>query len=96
MTKSLKDILTRLVKRSIHYGTEIQLGTVTLLSGGYYQFQLGDSVPSGATIVAYAVYWGTTNGAFSVPSYGAARAQYIVGMPNATITNLRLIPFYFL
>lgn len=79
---------------TIHIGSQISVGNVTIGSGGYTAFNLGTSCPEGATIVSYIVGWSSATGAFSVPSYGTARQQYICGTPNASITNLTLIPIY--
>ena len=92
----VKALLTKLLKRSIKVGTEINLGNVTLNASGYSQFNLGNSCPNGATVVSYKVLWSSATGAFAVHSYGTDRAQYIVGTPNAKITNLKLTPFYYL
>ena len=79
---------------TVHIGSQISVGNVTIGSGGYVAFNLGTSCPAGATIVSYIVGWGSATGAFSVPSYGTARQQYICGTPNASITNLTLTPIY--
>ena len=92
---NVKKLLTKLVKGSVQVGTQITLGQITLSSGGYYQFSLGDSCPQGAIIVGYIVYFSNAyNGTFSVPSYGSDRNQYVVGTPNATVTNLKVTPIY--
>ena len=97
---NVKKLLTQILRRSIKVGTEINLGTVSLNSSGYAQFSLGDSCPNPCFVIGFEMNWSANSGAFSVLPYGSgftasARAQYIVGTPNATITNLRLTPIYF-
>ena len=79
---------------TVHIGSQISVGNVTIGSGGYAAFSLGNSCPDGATVISYIVGWSSATGAFSVPSYGSARQQYICGTPNASITGLTLTPIY--
>ncbi len=80
--------------KTVHIGTQLSVGNITIGSGGYTAFNLGSSCPDGATIISYIVGWGSATGAFSVPSYGSARQQYVCGTPGASITGLTLTPLY--
>lgn len=92
----VKKLLTLLTKRSIHYGSQINLGDVTINANGWYGFDLGTSCPSGAIVVTYVVYWTSNTTAFWIPSYnnGANRTQYICGTPNGVIRGLKITPVY--
>ena len=92
---NIKKMLTKLSKGSVQVGAQIDLGEVVLSGGGYYQFSLGDSCPQGAIIIGYIVHFSNSySGTFSVPGYGSERNQYVVGTPNARVTQLKVTPIY--
>ena len=94
----LKNVLENVLppNEGIHIGSQIDIGTATLNANGWLGFSLGNSVPDGALVISYLVYWSTNTGAFAVPAYnnGMGRTQYICGTPNCTINGLKITPVY--
>lgn len=75
-------------------GDVIDLGNVTIGSGGYSQFNV--NVPSGATTIGYRIRWSTNTSTFSIlPYYENPAVQFVIGTPGAKITKLKVIPVYF-
>lgn len=92
MKLDLKEWIAKETKAKVYVGSETNLGTVTLGSGGYASFTR-PTLPSGATLIGYQVAFGSCTGAWHVPAYYGTNA-YVIGTPNAKITNLRVYPIY--
>lgn len=91
---NVKKLLTKLLNRSIHTGSTVNLGNVTVNASGYYGFNLGNSIPDGATVISFIAAWGSNTGGFSIVTTGTSKSHFIAGQPNCTITNLRLQAVY--
>ena len=69
--------------------TDVNIGNVTVNGSGYMDIR--NKIPSGITPIAALIQdFGTATGAITVTANGA----YILGTPNATVTNVTIRYFY--
>ena len=69
--------------------TDVNIGNVTVNGSGY--LYIGDKIPTGITPIAALIQnFGTTTGAITVTATGT----FIMGAPNATVTNV-IIRYYY-